>query len=88
MYGQPQIASGVLGVATSVVLGAPKGGTLAAAARAGTLPYTGLSLLWTVLLAATFVAVGASLLRASYVLRRIRVHDRPEYVPVQTREDR
>ncbi len=87
MYGQPQVA-GVLGAVASGLLGAPKGGVGAVSAPGGTLPFTGLPLLWAVLLAATFVLVGASLLRASYALRRIHVGDRPEYVPVQNREER
>jgi hypothetical protein len=87
MYGHPQLA-GTLGAVASVVLGAPKGGDVAAAASGGTLPFTGLPLLWAVLLAATLVLVGASLLRASHALRRIHLGDRPEYVPVQNREER
>lgn len=66
MYG------GVLG-AQSPILGA--------AAAGGSLPFTGLSLVWWVLLVATLILLGASLLGTSHVLGRVRRGDLPEAVP-------
>ena len=64
MYGH------VLGAQSTVVAGASAAG--------GTLPFTGLSLVWWVLLAATVILIGASLVRASHVLGRARRGDLPE----------
>ena len=64
---------GVLGARSSAAMGV---GTVS-----GTLPFTGLSLVWWVLLAATLILTGASLLRTGHVLGRTRRGDRPEAIP-------
>jgi hypothetical protein len=53
-------------------------GALGTAVATGSLPFTGLSIVWWLLLGATLMVVGASLLRTSHVLGR---RDRPEPVP-------
>lgn len=88
MYGQAHILSGVLGAIAAGVVGGARGGVLGATAPEGTLPFTGVSLFWWVLLAATLILVGASLLRARYALRRLRRSDLPECVPAENREER
>jgi len=66
MYGHTQLAGGVAGATTTL---------------GGALPFTGLSLVWWVLLAATLIAVGASFWRAGHAVGRVRRGDRPECVP-------
>jgi len=70
MYGQ------VLGAQATVAVGV---GTVS-----GTLPFTGLSLVWWILLAATLILIGVSLRRTSHALGRTRRGDRPEAVPSGT----
>jgi glycosyltransferase involved in cell wall biosynthesis len=77
MYGHAHVTSGVAG-ATAV------GGT----AAGGTLPLTGLSLVWWLLLAATLILVGATLLRMGHAVGRIRRGDRPDCLPAGNREPR
>jgi hypothetical protein len=60
-------------------------GAAGAAVTAGALPFTGLSVLWWLLLGATLMLIGASLLRTSHVLGRARRGERPESVPVSHR---
>ncbi len=67
MYGSGHLAGAVAGAAVAL------GG--------GTLPFTGFSLVWWVLLAAMLFAVGTSLLHVAHVVDRMRRRDRPEYVP-------
>ena len=78
MYGHPHATAGVLGATA----------TISTSALPFTLPFTGLSLVWWVLIAATLILVGASLLRTSHALDRIRRGDRPECVPAESREER
>jgi len=66
------------------VLGAQASVAVVAGTVGGTLPFTGLSLVWWVLLAATLISIGASLLRTSHVLGRTHRGDRPEAVPSGT----
>jgi len=63
---------------------AAAGGAVAGTTVAGTLPFTGLSLVWWVLLGATLISIGASLVRTSHVIRRTRRGDQPEVVPTGT----
>lgn len=56
-------------------------GAAGAAVTAGALPFTGLSIVWWLLLAATLILIGASLLRTSHVLGRARGGELPESVP-------
>jgi len=78
MYGHFHATAGVLGATVTV-------GT---STLPFTLPFTGLSLVWWVLIAATLVLVGASLLRTSHALGRIHRGDRPECVSPGNREER
>ncbi len=55
--------------------------TLLDGGAAGTLPFTGLSLVWWVLLGVTLLVVGTSLLCTSRALARTRRGDLPEAVP-------
>jgi len=78
IYGSGHLVGGVAGAAATL------GGAASGVGGVGgvaVLPYTGFSLIWCVLLAAMFFAVGTSLLHAAHTLGRLRRGDRPECVP-------